>query len=95
LPSARSKSGGSESATTRNPINFVWKYSISRPPETVPADDQQRSGKEQSGEAEEADEDPGKRRTVIADGVADFVVGGGENAEESVGVIRHERSGER
>ena len=62
-------------------------------PEAVPAEDQQRGGKENAGESEKTDEQPGDRRAVIADPVRHRGVGRGVERGGVVGVIRQEGQG--
>ena len=62
-------------------------------PETVPAEDQKRGGKENPGEAEKADEQPGHGGAVVADPVRDRGVGGGVERGGVVRVIGEEGEG--
>ena len=71
LADARSNSGGSARTRMTKPISFVCRYSSLFPQKRFQPIDEQRGGKEQAGEAEKADEDPGDRRAVIADRVGD------------------------
>ena len=57
-------------------------------PETVPSDREERDGKERPGEPEEADQDPGERRAVVADRVARVAVAGGVERGGIVGKVR-------
>src|ERR1051326_5979301 len=58
--------------------------------EALPSDRQQRRGKEQAGEAEEADEEPRDRRAVVTDRVGDDGVRRGVERGGVVGVVGHE-----
>src|SRR6185369_14169027 len=58
--------------------------------DAVPRQRDERAGEEETGEAEEADEDPGDRRAVVADGVRDDGVRRREEGGGVVGMIGKE-----